>query len=115
MSINNKNFKDNDLYSKLYISNSKIEGKGVFAKEKLNKDENLGVALVKISESGNPDKDYFRTDLGAFVNHSNSPNCKVKREGDKIYYITLKKVNVGEEILINYKEFDFEGKRDFVN
>ncbi len=96
------------------IKKSNISGKGVFALKDLKKDLELGLAFEKISETGNPDKDYLRTDLGAFVNHSKNNNLILKQKNKKFIYITKKVIKKDEELLLNYQDFPWEGKRDFI-
>ncbi len=95
------------------IKKSNISGKGVFAFRDLGKNLNLGLAFERINNTGNPDKDYRRTKLGAFVNHSSDGNLTLKQIDNKIFYFTKRKVGEGEELLLDYNLFSWEGKKDF--
>jgi len=97
------------------IKKSNISGKGVFAFKNLKENLELGIAFKKISETGNPDKDYLRTDLGTFVNHSKKNNLILKQKGEKFVYVTKKQIKKGEELFLNYNDFPWEGKRDFIS
>jgi len=36
-----------------------------------------------------------------------------KKKNDDYYFYTNRKINKGEELLIDYNTFDFKGKKDF--
>lgn len=92
---------------------SKISGTGIFAISDIEADVNIGLAFTRRSNSGIPDKDYQRTDLGKFTNHSKNPNVKPLSKDNLIYFISINKIRTGDEITVNYQEFQWEGKRDF--
>lgn len=93
---------------------SGIQGKGNFAKFEIAKGINLGIGLLKISNTGNPDKDYKRFPICTFTNHSDTPNMKIVKSGKNILFVTTQIVKKDEELTVDYSKFDFEGKRDFV-
>ena len=95
------------------IKKSKISGKGIFAKINLDKNNNLGIAFKKISNTGNDDKDYERTKLGQYINHSNSNNLDLMQSGTVFFFVTNREIKKGEELIFDYKKFPWEGKRDF--
>lgn len=111
---------DVDIIEESYyhIANSKIAGKGTFASEDLKKDTIIGTGFIRHSNTGNPDKDFKRTSLGAYTNHSNNPNCNLDKssKNNKDYYKLVAKRNIrrGEELSVDYRQFDFEGERSFV-
>jgi SET domain-containing protein len=92
---------------------SNIAGKGTFATSFLKAGTDIGVAFRKKSSTGNADKDYSRTELGAMTNHSSEPNMNVVRKGDSYHFVTKVDIVKGTELTVNYNQFDFEGKRDF--
>ena len=103
------------MKTKLFIiRKSSISGRGVFAFKNLEKNLELGIAFTRISDSGNADNDYSRTDLGAFVNHSKNSNLILKQKGRKIIYITKRGIRKNEELFLDYEDFPWEGKRDFI-
>ena len=110
---------DDSYISETYynVKDSKISGKGIFANKGIDYNTKL-LAIKKVNETGNPDKDYERTKAGQFVNHSNNPNLvlvQANRNGKKVYFYKSKnKIKKGEELTIDYRQFDFEGERDFV-
>ena len=97
------------LPESLTIKTSKVNGLGLFAKEKLTLGDNLGMSHLKIGDT------VFRTPLGGFINHANDPNC-VKAElrmteedikGNAYNYkkwnlITIRDIEEGEELTIRY-------------
>jgi SET domain-containing protein len=96
-----------------FTKNSNISGKGNFAKMFIKKGTNLGVGLIKINNTNNPDIDYLRKDICTYTNHSETPNIYFKKKGNKYYFYALKNIEKNEELIIDYHKFDFEGKRDF--
>ena len=97
------------LPESLTIKTSKVNGLGLFAKEKLTLGDNLGMSHLKIGDT------VFRTPLGGFINHANDPNC-VKAElrmtnedlqGHQYTYkkwnlITIRDIEEGEELTLRY-------------
>ena len=57
------------LPKELRLGFSKIHDIGLFAKEKINRGQNLGISHIQIG------KELFRTPLGGFINHSEEANC----------------------------------------
>lgn len=53
----------------------------------------------------------LNTDNARFMNHSKNPNTKSL--GKKKDNIALRNINQGEELTINYKEIDMNGKLNF--
>ena len=97
------------LPESLTIKQSDINGLGLFAKEDMAQKTNLGMSHLKIGDT------IFRTPLGGFINHSNTPNC-VKAElrmsdedlkGHTYNYkkwnlITSQDIKAGEELTVRY-------------
>ena len=91
------------------IKESGIHDLGLFASQDIDKATNLGTTHIKIGDT------IFRTPLGGFINHSNTPNC-IKAElrmtdedtqGHKYDYkkwnlITTQDIKEGEEITVRY-------------
>ena len=86
------------------IKQSGINGLGVFADQDIKQATNLGMTHFKVEDP------IFRTPLGAFINHSNTPNCeKIELHADdpepfrkKWNLITRQKIKKGEEITLRY-------------
>ena len=91
------------------IKTSKVNGLGLFSDQKIIHGTNLGMSHLKIGDT------IFRTPLGGFINHSNTPNC-VKAElrmtdedtqGHRYDYkkwnlITTQDIKEGEELTLRY-------------
>ena len=88
------------LHTGLHIKDSPIAGQGIFAKEDLPSDLELGVSHVVV------DDDIMRTPIGGFVNHSDDPNCikySEKQDWGEIYHMkTIKPIKKGEELFLKY-------------
>ena len=87
------------------IKKSGIHNLGLFANEKLNKATNLGTTHIKIGDT------IFRTPLGGFINHSNTPNCTkaaVRMTAETLLLdkkwklVTTEDIKKGEEITLRY-------------
>jgi len=91
----------------LTISESQIDGLGLFTLKDLDKGVDLGISHIYNSKFQDG---YIRLSLGAFINHHEMPNCKaVVFEIDSelgnlkhIRIITLNKIKKGEELTIKY-------------
>ena len=94
-----KNEKYKPLPSYLSIGPSSIEGVGIIANDDIPKDVNIGITHIY---DPNFQHDLIRTPLGGFINHSTSPNCKLIDEDDYKKLITIKKIELGEELTITY-------------
>ena len=97
------------LPDSLTIKTSKVNGLGLFAKEEISQATNLGMTHFKISNN------IFRTPLGGFINHSNTPNCikvelRMTNEDVKVntyHYkkwnlVIIKDIKQGEELTLKY-------------
>jgi len=97
------------LPDSLTIKSSGIHDLGLFAKEDISQGTNLGMTHLKIGDT------IFRTPLGGFINHSNTPNCdkaelrmtnnddpKIKFDYKKWNLITTKEIKKGEELTLRY-------------
>ena len=97
------------LPDSLTIKSSGIHDLGLFAKEDIPQGTNLGMTHLKTSDT------IFRTPLGGFINHSNTPNCdkaelrmtnhddpKIKFDYKKWNLITIKEIKEGEELTLRY-------------
>ena len=97
------------LPKELRLGFSKIHDIGLFAKEKINRGQNLGISHIQIG------KELFRTPLGGFINHSDDANCtksmaRITNATDlatktdyKIWRLfTLDDIEAGEELTLSY-------------
>ena len=93
------------LPSGLTVADSRISGQGLFTTRRLVMGTLLGISHYRI------DKEYIRTPLGGFINHSDEPNCervqiKVKPGFDRWSIITLEDIEEGDELTLKYKLYD---------
>ena len=97
------------LPKELRLGFSKIHDIGLFAKEKIKMGHNFGTCHLKLG------KKIFRTPLGGFINHSNTPNCEKvcllmtnhdnpnsKFDYKKWNLITIKDIKKDEEVTLKY-------------
>ena len=91
------------LPSYFTIKPSSVEGLGLFAVEPIKKSTSLGISHVydKWFDNG-----YIRTPLGGFINHSNTPNCKIFKEGRFLSVLTITDIEANEEITLKYTLYD---------
>ena len=91
------------------IKTSGINGLGLFANQKIMHETNLGMSHLKIGDA------IFRTPLGGFINHSDTPNClkvelRMVSEDIRGHQYNYKKWNLiasqdvkeGEELTVRY-------------
>ena len=105
------------LPSNLTIHDSAIHDSGIFAKENIPEQTDLGMTHVELG------KLILRTPLGGFLNHSDNPNCiktsflltrqewnhrndlpneKYDHNFKKWNLITIKNIKKGEELTLKY-------------
>jgi SET domain-containing protein len=82
----------------LTIKKSPIHGIGLFALEDISKGTDLGRShFVSLDE-------FIRTPLGGFVNHSDNPNVRIKREkGTRFFHLfVINDIKAGTELTAKY-------------
>ena len=79
----------------LHIGDSQVAGQGLFAKEDIPNDTELGLSHILLEE-------IIRTPLGGFINHSDDPNCVKYLVDDRYYIKTIKPIKAGEELFLKY-------------
>ena len=92
------------LPDSLTIKQSRINGLGLFADQKIMQGTNLGMSHIKLKDT------IIRTPLGGFINHANEPNCakvELLMKNDSFDYkkwnlITLREIKKGEELTVQY-------------
>jgi hypothetical protein len=77
------------------IKPSSIQGVGLYAEQEYNSDIKLFKAIEENKKI---------THLGSKINHCNKPNTYLKKEEDGWYVYSRKKINFGEELLIDYND-----------
>ena len=92
------------LPESLTIKASGVHGLGLFADQDIKQATNLGMSHVKMNDT------IFRTPLGGFINHSNTPNCEkiaLHAGSDEPFkkkwnLITRQNIKKGEELTLRY-------------
>ena len=108
--MNDKDIKQyTPLPSGLTVTDSRISGQGLFTTRRLVAGTELGISHYRI------DKEYIRTPLGGFINHSETPNCersqvRIRPGFDKWSITVLDDIDEGEELTLKYKLYDPEKK-----
>lgn len=91
----------NPLPAFLTIGRSGIHGLGLFATEDIPVNIDLGMSHLEV------DGVIIRTPLGGFYNHSESPNCRREKIGEKQWNLyTIKDIKAGEELTATYGFYD---------
>ena len=99
------------LPKELRLGFSDIHDIGVFAKENLKIGHDFGISHLKVGD------DLYRTPLGGFINHSDTPNCiktMVRVYDYKVWrLITLQDIKEGEELTLEYTFYKiYDDKRN---
>ena len=87
------------------ISDSDIEGQGVFATKDIKKGVVIGDAYNII---GQVNDKYIAGDitvLGLMHNHSDTPTAKPEMYNDTVYFEAVRYIKEGEEITCDYNEY----------
>jgi SET domain-containing protein len=88
------------LPPQLTISQSGIEGLGLFAVEDIKSDTDLGLTHIVDETKLNG---FIRTPLGGFINHSETPNLQILKQSNGNYHIgTLSDIKIGDELTLKY-------------
>jgi len=88
---------------------SDVHGIGLFAIKDISKKQK-GL-MIQMSNEG-----YLYTNLGKYMNHSETPNVKLVEDGKKIFAVPLREIKKGEEIVCDYNKnpFGFQSGNDLV-
>lgn len=101
------------LHEYLTIKESEIEGLGLYTTEEIYEDICLGATHVydiRFEDS------LIRTPLGGFINHSDNPNCIIRKEEEgscylekgfpiRRYLYSLRAIQPGEELTVKYTTY----------
>lgn len=88
----------------LAIRKSKIQGSGLFATKDIPEGTVLGISHILTRDHG-----LLRTPIGAFYNHSDTPNTERRyhmKDISKFELVTLIDIFKGEEITVKYSLYD---------
>ena len=88
----------------LTVENSPIQGLGLFAKDTIGK--NFLIGKIHIPDPDH-EREYIRTPLGGFGNHSEEPNCnKVLMEDGSWWIFSNRDIVEGEELTWSYTLYE---------
>lgn len=94
---------ENNLYRPLppclTISQSEIQGLGLFAQTNIETGTEFGITHIKDTRFQDG---YIRTPLGGFFNHSDNPNAEAYMDKDYIRLRSIRAIKKGEEITVRY-------------
>ena len=93
------------LSSGLTVAESGISGQGVFTTRRLVAGTELGISHWRV------EREFIRTPLGGFINHSDEPNCqrsqiRIKPGFDKWNLMVIEDIEEGCELTLKYKMYD---------
>lgn len=89
------------------IQDSEIDGKGLFAKQIIKENTNIGISHVMLNDPSI----WIRTPVGGFVNHSDKPNCMIviDQAFTHLYFLfTTQEIMPGEELTVKYNTYNPE-------
>ena len=88
----------------LTIMESKIEGLGLYAQTDFSAGYEFGETHVFAVSTNR--REWVRTPLGGFINHSEEPNCKLVDYKTKMHLYTTEAIKAGEELTLKYKLYN---------
>jgi len=94
----------NDYSDNLYITQSEIEGEGLFTSTNIPK----GVIITEIADLSDrrDTSDDWVNKFGHKINHSDNPNITTILIGTKFFIKSLRDINSGEELVDDYTKVD---------
>ena len=112
------------LPDSLTINQSGINGLGLFAKEGIAQGTNLGTTHLEMALLDNK-QDIYRTPLGGFINHSDTPNVvkvELRTNGNdpscatkKWSLVTLRDIKEEEELTVRYTFYHINDELNIKN
>jgi hypothetical protein len=118
--------KENYTHENLYISDSKIHGKGLFSDKNIKEGEIIignfftdknNFTNIFIKDKKDFNDDFYIEKHGLYINHSSNPNSTIiKTKNNNFYLISIKDIKKDEEIFVDYdithEKFNFiEGSK----
>ena len=82
------------------LRTSDVHGRGIFATESLPANK----VLFETHKQTIGAFEWLNLVPNCSYNHSNEPNCRSLTLGDFKYLVTLREVEKGEELLVNYRK-----------
>ena len=84
----------------LTIKKSKVHGLGLFATADIEAGWDFGETHVFVVSKNR--REWVRTPLGGFINHSEKPNVKKHLRGNKYIITTIRDIEPMEELFLKY-------------
>jgi len=84
------------------IDKSKIHGDGLLATSSIPNNTDVGLTHMSIGTVNGKLIIGDITELGRFSNHSVEPNCEYRVIKKNIYLFTIRDIDVGEELVVDY-------------
>ena len=95
------------LPSGLTIKDSKVHGLGLFTTEAFPAGTDFGETHVFVVNKNR--RDWVRTPLGGFINHSEKPNCYINTETEDRTLYSVRPLKANEEITVFYRFESYDG------
>jgi len=91
----------------LTIMESKIEGLGLYAEREFEAGEVFGETHVFAVSTTR--REWVRTPLGGFINHSEEPNCYISTNTEERILHSIRPIKAGEELTVYYRFESYDG------
>ncbi len=90
----------------LIIKNSKVHGLGLFTTKSFPAGTDFGETHVFVVTNNR--REWVRTPLGGFINHSEEPNCYINTETEDrtLYSVRPLKANVEVTVFYRFESYD---------
>jgi len=95
------------LIEGLTIKTSNIEGLGLFTTKDFLAGTDFGETHVFVLSNNR--REWVRTPLGGFINHSENPNCYINTESEDRTLYSVRPLKKGEEITVFYRFETYDG------
>ena len=91
----------------LSIMESKIEGLGLYAQQDFLAGKVFGETHVFAVSTTR--REWVRTPLGGFINHSEEPNCYISTNTEERILHSIRPIKAGEELTVYYRFESYDG------
>ena len=91
----------------LSIMESSIEGLGLYAQIDFSAGEIFGETHVFAVSTNR--REWVRTPLGGFINHSENPNCYISTDTEERILHSVRPIKAGEELTVYYRFESYDG------
>ena len=91
----------------LTIKDSKVHGLGLFTTKAFPAGTDFGETHVFVVNRNR--RDWVRTPLGGFINHSEEPNCYINTETEDRTLYSVRPLEAEEEVTVFYRFESYDG------